>query len=138
MKVLIVEDNPISQKVLKISFQNEGYESFCTQNVAEAMDCLKENSDIDVIIADIQLPQLSGLDLLKYIKQNQKTKNIPVVMCTSHKDVGTIQKAIKLGCEYYLVKPLNLEKLQKKVKEIVNTEEGTEVLEEQTEEKDNL
>ena len=115
MNILIVEDEPISQKILELNLQKHGYRTFSAQTGKEALEYLLSNPDIQLMIADIMLPEMDGLALLAEMKENPDLKNIPVIMCSAHSQVKIVQRAIELGCRHYIVKPINPGLLRQKV-----------------------
>ena len=118
MMILIVEDNPVSLKMLDIGLRNMGHDTLLTSSGDHALDCLNIRSDVKLIIADIEMPQMSGLELLKRIKDNPDTKDIPVIICSMKDDPRTIHEAINLGCNDYILKPVNFMILHQKIENI--------------------
>jgi len=115
-KILFIEDEAAIQKTLGQSLRNKGYE------VQAAMDGeiglrLAKSENPDLILLDLILPKLYGLDLLEEIRKDKKTKNIPVIILTNLENVGDVEKALALGATTYLVKAnYSLEEVVAKVK----------------------
>ena len=117
MSVLIVEDNPVNAKILAIHLQKAGYETMVTHSAEEALKCLNSNPRIRLVITDIMMSGMSGLQLLDKIKALPEWKEIPVIMCSSLADLETITKAARAGCKHYLIKPVDRNSLLRKVRE---------------------
>ena len=91
-----------------------GYDVITADGGGSGIELLKTN-DIDLILLDLMMADIYGLDVLKYIKEKEEFKNIPVVIQSGIKDSDEINKAYKLGASYVLLKPYN----QKDLKDII-------------------
>src|SRR5882762_7781224 len=110
-KILIVEDEAPLLKVLTDRFTQEGFVVSQAKDGAEGYKKALE-SDPDIILLDILLPLVSGLDVLEKIKQNPKGKNIPIIILTNLNDAVTINSAMKKGVfDYFVKSDWNLEDL---------------------------
>jgi response regulator RpfG family c-di-GMP phosphodiesterase len=76
---------------------------------------LRSRADIDLIVADIMMPEMSGLELLRVIKDSVSLRDVPVIFCTASMDVAKVRLAAALGCCYYLLKPVQRDLLLQKV-----------------------
>lgn len=119
MSILIAEDNLVNQKIIELNLRKHQYHTITTQSGKEALKVMSENPDIELLIADVMMPELDGLTLLRKMKETPALRGIPVIMCSTMKDVDTVKKAIELGCKYYIVKPINPGQLQQKVREVL-------------------
>lgn len=119
MSILIVEDDPITTKILIVTLTKHGYELFNVQSGMSAMQFLERRPSIELVIADIMMPDMDGLTLLKKMKGTRKLKDIPVIMYSARNDKETIQKAIELGCTDYITKPRNLKELLKRISRVI-------------------
>lgn len=117
MSILIVEDNPVSVKVLDLNLRKHGYKTIMAKSGQEGLDVLENNPEIRLIISDIMMPGMNGLQLLEKIKSNPMLKEISVIMCTAMADMEIVKQAVALGCKYYVVKPLNIGQVIAKVRE---------------------
>jgi CheY-like chemotaxis protein len=124
-RILIVEDNPVSAKMLELHLWKQGYEPLLAQTGREALACLETTSDIQLIIADIIMPEMNGLEFLRSMRANADWSGIPVIMATSLADVQTIKQAFEAGCQHYLVKPIKAAQLLEKVRETLEHEART-------------
>ncbi len=106
MTILIVEDNEITAKLLELSLRKWRYKAITASKVPEALAFLESDPAIELVITDIILPGVNGLELLRRMKDDPKWKDIPVIMCTALADAENVKAASALGCRHYLVKPL--------------------------------
>ncbi len=118
IKILIVDDFATMRKIIKNLLGQLGY-----KNVHEADDgstalVMLKKERFDLIIADWNMPQMSGLDLLKIIRENENYKNTPFVMVTAEANKNNIVAAIQAGANDYIIKPFNSITLQEKIKKI--------------------
>jgi CheY-like chemotaxis protein len=118
MAILIVEDNPVSAKLLDQALKKYDYETFTAGNGVEALEILSKNlASIDVVITDVMMPEMDGLSLASKIKTSPLYAHIPVVICTILQDVESIRKAATVGCRHYLLKPFRPEDIRAKILE---------------------
>ena len=115
MLILIVEDNPITAKMLKHNMQKHGHQTLIASTGKEALEFLNTSPEVQLVITDIIMPQMNGLELLGELNAKPEWKTIPVIICTSVKDEETVRKTAELGCTDYLTKPINLDALLAKV-----------------------
>ena len=118
--ILVADDSGISRFVLKEALC-EKYNIIEASNAAEAMDVLKKNfSQISLVICDIYMPEMSGFDMLKQIKQISFLRKIPVVVVTAYGDFENEAHAIELGAIEVINKPFNTTLLKKRIDNIIN------------------
>ncbi|MBI1879754.1 MAG: response regulator, partial [Chloroflexi bacterium] len=104
-KILIVDDLPENRLLLEYMFKDSGYTLSMAVNAKEALTKARTESPI-LIISDIQMPGLSGFDLLAALKGNQQTKNIAVILVTAHhRNSNMISQGLNLGADDYIVRP---------------------------------
>jgi len=115
MSILIVEDNQVSAKIIEVHLQKNDYETMVAPTAKRALEYLMSSSHIELIISDIVMPEMDGLQLLGKIKERPEWRDIPVIMCSSLADLETVKKAVKAGCRNYLIKPIERRDLLKKV-----------------------
>ncbi len=114
-KVLIAEDEEITLKHLVNALQKEGYVIVGTQNGADALQKI-ENDHFDLLIADIKMPGLTGIELLEKIKEKQLEAE--VIIITGYGSIGSVVEAMKKGAYDYVTKPFDLDELLLKVRKI--------------------
>ncbi|HSB79923.1 MAG TPA: sigma-54 dependent transcriptional regulator [Candidatus Methylomirabilis sp.] len=106
--VLVVDDAPETLEVLRRNLESAGYRVFTAPGVAEALAAL-EAAPIDLVVTDYKMPTVSGLDLVRHIREN--LRDTEVIMITGYASVGGAIEAIKAGAEEYLAKPFTEEEL---------------------------
>jgi len=108
--ILIVEDNPINLKLAHILLSKEGYQVKAATDAEEALIMLREYHP-HLIVMDIQLPHMDGLQLTRLLKQNPKTNDIIIIALTAYAMKGDEEKALKAGCDDYIAKPIDISDL---------------------------
>ena len=117
MKVLLVDDSPMQQKIAKIYLEKgEGYTVITANNGVAGLNKAREEVP-DLILLDVEMPELSGDKVLQELKSSEGTKNIPVIMCTAN-DEFIEEDFIKMGAAGYLKKPHGFSTLKNIVKNI--------------------
>ena len=106
-KVLIVEDNELNMKLFHDLLEAHGMETIQTSNGREVVELARQNGP-DLIVMDIQLPEVSGLDVTKWLKAEDDLKDIPVIAVTAFAMKGDEQKIREGGCEDYISKPISV------------------------------
>ena len=120
--ILILEDDITFSLMLKTWLGRKGFEVSSVSSVSDARSRI-EDASFDLILSDLRLPDGDGIDLLKWIKENNFV--IPLIMMTSYAEIQTAVQAIKLGASDYIAKPLNPEELLGKIKDVIKTETGS-------------
>ncbi|MDH4226125.1 MAG: response regulator [Deltaproteobacteria bacterium] len=103
-KILSAEDSPATQKFISFTLKYKGYDVVTANDGIEALEKLGTES-FDLIILDIMMPRMNGLEVLKEIKTKTPYKDIPILMLTSEKGDADRQKAMSLGATSFLTKP---------------------------------
>ncbi|TNE36067.1 MAG: response regulator [Alphaproteobacteria bacterium] len=116
--VLIVEDNDLNMKLFHDLLDAHGYNTIQTKDGMEALSLAREHMP-DLILMDIQLPEVSGLEVTKWIKEDETLKSIPVVAVTAFAMKGDEEKIREGGCEAYVAKPISVENFLNTVKEFL-------------------
>ncbi|MFA5276392.1 MAG: response regulator, partial [Candidatus Omnitrophota bacterium] len=116
--ILVVDDQLQNIELLEAYLVPQGYEVFRASSGEEAMEKLSNNS-IDLVLLDIMMPKMSGLEVLEKIRVNEKTKAIPVVMVTALKETEDKVKALEAGCDDFISKPFDKVELLARVKSIL-------------------
>lgn len=114
-KVLIVEDNELNMKLFHDLLEAHGIDTVQTRDGRLALDIAREHSP-DLIIMDIQLPEISGLDVTKMLKADDDLKDIPVVAVTAFAMKGDEQKIREGGCQDYISKPISVARFMEVVR----------------------
>jgi two-component system cell cycle response regulator DivK len=116
--VLIVEDNELNMKLFRDLLEAHGYQTSGTSNGHEALDLVRKMRP-DLILMDIQLPQVSGLEVTRWIKDDPELRAIPVVAVTAFAMKGDEERIREGGCEAYLSKPISVGKFIETVRRFI-------------------
>ena len=108
--VMVVEDNEKNRKLMRVVLKAKGYNIIEASTGEEALNLLK-NQKPDIILMDIQLPGIDGITLIKQIKGDITTKDIPIIAVTAYAMKGDEQKILETGCDAYVSKPINTQEL---------------------------
>jgi DNA-binding response OmpR family regulator len=115
-KILFIEDESALQKTFRDVFEKEGYEMLSALEGESGLRLAKAQKP-DLILLDLILPRKDGFEVLKELKEDENTKEIPVIVLTNLEDIESVEKAIELGATTYLVKAqYKLEEVIQKVK----------------------
>lgn len=119
MRVALIEDEEVLRDLYKREFQSVGYVLDGFANGEDGLVGVKQNK-YDIILLDLMLPGVDGLEILKQIKQDDKTKNIPVIILTNLGQDEVIKQGFNLGADGYLIKSSNsLKEVLEEVQNIV-------------------
>lgn len=105
--VMIVEDNELNMKLFNDLLESRGYRVIQTRNGLEALDLARANMP-DLILMDIQLPEVSGLVVTKWLKDDEQLAHIPVIAVTAFAMKGDEERILQGGCEGYISKPISV------------------------------
>lgn len=105
--VLIVEDNELNKKLFRDLLEANGYKTLHTADAMEVLDLARTNKP-DLILMDIQLPEVSGLEVTRWIKSDPDLLHIPVIAITAFAMKGDEEKIRSGGCEGYIAKPISV------------------------------
>lgn len=119
MKILVVDDSKTMRYVLITALKGIGYSSVATAECVDMAKTLLAADPVpDLIISDWNMPGASGLDLLKYVRSNTRTKETPFIMLTTETDRSKIVEATRAGLQSYLLKPVKKNVLAEKMREL--------------------
>ena len=113
--VLVVEDNELNMKLFHDLIEGIGYKTVETRNGLEAIDLARKHRP-DLILMDIQLPEVSGLEVTKWLKEDDELRSIPVIAVTAFAMKGDEERIRQGGCEAYMSKPISVGKFIETVK----------------------
>ncbi len=117
--VMVVEDNEKNRKLMRVILKAKGYNVVEAATGEEALGILK-NQKPDIILMDIQLPGIDGITLIKQIKTDAATKDIPILAVTAYAMKGDEQKIMAAGSDGYLSKPINTQELPAIIEKYLN------------------
>ncbi len=104
--ILIVDDNPANLKLIRVLLTGEGYQVYTAYDSQEALDAIAKKRP-RLILMDLQLPGIDGLELTRRLKADPATKDISIVALTAYAMKGDEDKARAAGCEGYITKPID-------------------------------
>ena len=116
--VLIVEDNELNMKLFHDLLEAHGYGTLGTRNGIEALDLARKHRP-DLILMDIQLPEVSGLEVTKWLKEDSSLRSIPVVAVTAFAMKGDEEIIRQGGCEAYISKPISVASFLETVRKFI-------------------
>ena len=125
--VLIVEDNELNMKLFHDLLESYGYDTMGTRSGIEALELARTHRP-DLILMDIQLPDVSGLEVTKWIKGDPELRRIPVVAVTAFAMNGDEERIRQGGCEAYLSKPISIAKFMETVRSFLSVAEAESVI----------
>ena len=118
MKVLVVDDFATMRRIVKNVLKQLGFSDILeADDGATALDVLKENK-VDLIVSDWNMPKMTGLDLLKTVRGDESTKEIPFLMVTAEAQKDNVLQAVQAGVSNYIVKPFTADGVKDKLTQI--------------------
>ncbi len=117
-KILMVEDNEMNINMLSRRLQKRGFEVVTAVDGRQGYEMARSESP-DLILMDISLPAMSGWELTRLLKASEATRHIPVIALTAHALVTDREKAFEAGCDDYETKPIDFERLSKKIEALL-------------------
>lgn len=117
-KVLIVEDNELNMKLFHDLLDTHGYETLQTRNGMEALSLARQHRP-DLILMDIQLPEVSGLEVTKWLKEDDDLRSIPVIAVTAFAMKGDEERIREGGCEAYISKPISVSMFMDTIRQFI-------------------
>jgi CheY-like chemotaxis protein len=118
-RVLVVEDDEASRTLLRKQLTAKGFEVAVAVNGLDALMCLERDSP-DIILCDVNMPELDGIAFVRAIKARPSTRSIPVIFLTASNDPRLMVDGINVGARYYVVKPFDLDELVEKMKRVLS------------------
>ncbi len=115
LNVVIIDDNKELAELIKQYLSNRGFDVKIAENARDAMSILEKSKKVDVILMDLMLKDVYGLEMLKSIRAH--SKQVVIIIITGIKDLNTVIEAMKAGADDYLVKPFRLGELEEKINE---------------------
>jgi len=108
-RILVVEDDPLARSILTRGLQSEGHEAETAESGLQALDRLEraDAAPFDVVLLDIEMPELDGYETLSRIKENEGLRHIPVIMISGVDELESIVRCIEMGATDYLPKPFD-------------------------------
>lgn len=118
MKILIVDDEEPIRELISFNLGKAGFTTVCAANGIEALKIARENA-IDALVLDLMLPDMSGLDVCRILKNDGKTQHIPIVMVTAKSEDSDIVTGLELGADDYVTKPFSQKVLTARIRSVL-------------------
>jgi two-component system chemotaxis response regulator CheY len=118
MKILIVDDDKTTRKLLSLYLKGSGFEVVTAENGLNALEKLGSDT-FQLVLTDLNMPFMDGIEFLKAMKSNPGTSNIPALMLTTETDEEERRRAIEAGADGYLSKPVTAEVVAAKIQQMV-------------------
>ncbi|BBD09418.1 response regulator [Desulfovibrio ferrophilus] len=119
-RMLVVDDSPLIRKKVCGSLKKVGYKVMEAENGRQALDILNSDTKIDLIISDIDMPVMDGLQFAKELQSQPHLKMLPLLIMSSQDDRAMIRRMYQLGASAYMVKPFSMEQLQHSVEKLLS------------------
>lgn len=119
-KILLVEDNEMNRDMLSRRLKRKGYDVVSATDGARGIT-MAQNEDPDLILMDISLPIMDGLQATRHLKADPETKRIPIIALTAHAMAGDREKCLDAGCNDYATKPVEFPQLLAKIESFLDS-----------------
>lgn len=118
MKILIVDDDKTTRKLLSFYLKGSGFEVVTAENGLDALEKLGMD-EINLVMTDLNMPYMDGIELVKTLKSDPNTAQIPIIMVTTEADINEQNRALAAGANAYITKPVTADTIAKKIKTIL-------------------
>lgn len=116
--ILVVEDETTIQELIALNLSQAGHEPLLAADAHEAMESVRESLP-DLVLVDWMLPGLSGVDLVRRLRANERTQNIPIIMLTARADEADKLMGLESGADDYITKPFSIRELHARIKAVL-------------------
>jgi len=117
-KILVAEDQQHIRSLIEYKLKNSGYTVVCAEDGRTALEKAGEILP-DLILLDVMMPLMTGFEVLAALKENEKTRNIPILMVTAQSKEDEVLKGLELGADDYITKPFSPNELAARVKTVL-------------------
>lgn len=117
-RVLIIEDNPANMELATDLLEMAGYQVLSADNAEDGISLAREQSPV-LIVMDVGLPDMDGLTATRMLKEDPRTRDIPVLAATSHAMKGDEENILAAGCDAYVAKPMDTREFPKTVARLI-------------------
>ncbi len=118
-RILVIDDDPFFRSLLRVHLSHAGYAVQVAEDAVEGGKALLQ-PDFDLVLCDINMPYLSGLELVSLLRSSKETATIPVIFASAQRDTNSLMEAERLGAAGYLIKPFQAEQLLETVQNCLN------------------
>ncbi len=109
-RILVVDDNPDSVAIMRGILEGRGYDVAAAASGAEALEFLKKET-VDLVLLDVMMPEMSGMEVLQHIKEDAATGRLPVILVTAKTQDEDVLSGYQYGADYYITKPFTAKQL---------------------------
>jgi two-component system, OmpR family, phosphate regulon response regulator PhoB len=117
--ILVVDDDPALQKLVVLLLERAGYATSSALNATDAATLLRQSPLPDLMVLDLMLPEISGIDFLKQLRSKTIFDNLPVIILSALADPAQIREGLEAGADRYLTKPYLANNLVKTVQDVI-------------------
>jgi DNA-binding response OmpR family regulator len=121
-RILIVDDDQDAREILQRLLMGEGYECLLAESGERCLE-IARSSNVDVILLDVMMPGMDGLQVCDELRKDEKLRSIPVILLTARDDISTRAQGMERGVSEYLTKPVNRRELFTRVKSQLHSRE---------------
>src|SRR5439155_2330242 len=121
--VLVVDDDPVIVRLLQVNFEMEGYTVLTAADGVEAVEQARTHRP-DVMVCDIMMPRMNGLEVVEQLRADQTTADVPVILLSAKAQTSEIQRGIEVGAADYVTKPFDPLELIERVQQVVDKRRG--------------
>lgn len=123
MKILITDDEEPIRELIKYNVEKAGFETVCAENALEAVQLARTQSP-SLVLLDLMLPDMSGLDVCRILKGDESTRSIPIIMVTAKTEEADIVTGLELGADDYITKPFSPKILVARIQSVLRRAES--------------
>ena len=105
-KVLVIDDDPVIVELLRVNFEIENFEVVTAGDGREGLEKAKTENP-DVVLSDIMMPRLDGLELVSLLREDARTRNLPVILLSAKAQNAEVQQGLDMGADDYVTKPFD-------------------------------
>jgi DNA-binding response OmpR family regulator len=118
--ILVVDDDPVIQKLLSVNFEMEGYNVLTASDGLEGLDAVSANRP-DLVLLDVMMPRMDGVEVAKRLKADEATRDIPIILLSAKAQSADIEKGLAAGADDYVTKPFDPLELLDKVTALIDS-----------------
>ncbi|MBW3555952.1 MAG: response regulator [Actinobacteria bacterium] len=123
VKVLLVDDDPVILKLLQVNFEMEGYTVMMANDGLEGVEMARTQRP-DIVLCDIMMPRMDGLEVTRTLKADEETRRIPIILLSARAQAFDIQEGKAVGADDYVTKPFDPLELLDRVKDLLQITEA--------------
>ena len=118
-KILIVDDSESIRSLLKYNLEASGYDTIVAKDGLEALQIIKNFEGLNLLLTDLHMPNMNGLELIENVRKNDEFKYLPILFLTTETNINMKQRARDAGATGWIIKPFQAEKLIKTIRKVL-------------------